>query len=179
MAKKLKIQEGDLFAIPLLNEEFGIGQIVAFPRTKDVFIMVVFDYKTTNPSPNEIVSYLSSPILFLGYSTDARLYHKKWHIIANDRSNLKDIELPYNRLGTPPEDIYLTDYKNERIKTITQFEFDKLQYMTSYAPIRFESALNAYFELSDWKSEDYDSILYSKTLNSIEVAKEILNNGLI
>ncbi|KPH13341.1 Imm26 family immunity protein [Chryseobacterium sp. ERMR1:04] len=175
MAKRFKLSEGDIFTIPLGNGEFGIGQIVCFPRTKDVFIMIVYDYRAKKYDENNIMLALKSSILFLGYSTEARLYHKMWEIIENSTKNLDEVKMPYHRLGTPPEEIYLTNYKNERIKAINEKEFQRLEYLTSYAPIRFENALKAHFGLQEWISENYDSVLYEKTLESIRVANELLN----
>lgn len=176
MAKRFKLNEGDIFQIPLGNEEWGVGQIVCFPRTRDAFIMIVFDYKMYDSTSNIIENAIESPILLLGYSTDAKLYHKHWQIIGNDKRLISKVEMPFHRLGTPPEDIFLTNYKNERLKPINEPEFNKLDYLTNYAPVRFENALKAHFGLQEWISEDYDKILYEKTLESVKIAEEILNN---
>jgi hypothetical protein len=174
MAKRFKLNVGDIFTIPLGNGEFGIGQIVCFPNTKDVFIMIVFDYKAKDYDESNIAIAVKSAILFLGYSTDARLYHENWVIIGNSIDQLDKVAMPFYRLGTPPDEIYLINYKSERVKAITEVEFDMLGHLTSYAPIRFENALKAHFELKEWDSQNYDKILYKKTYESVEIAKDIL-----
>ncbi len=179
MAKRFKLNVGDIFTIPLAENEVGFGQIICFPRTKDVFIMVVFDAKiafsyTKEYNMEEIVT---SKILFLGYSTDAKLYHKDWEVIGNYTSNISAIVMPYHRLGTPPGDIYLTNYKSERVCEIDEETFNKLNYLTNYAPIRYENALKAYFGLQEWKEEDYDKLLYKHTLKSNEIAQKVLSNA--
>lgn len=179
MAKRFKLNSGDIFTLPLGSEEFGIGQIVCFPNTKDVFIMIVFDYRSKKYDTNEVKSAIIAPPLFLGYSTDARLYHKYWEVIDNDKNNLDKIVMPYHCLGTPPNEVYLTDYKNIRLKEINEAEFNMLEYLTTYAPIRFENALKAHFGLQDWIPENYNEILYQKTLDSVKVAEEILNKDKI
>jgi hypothetical protein len=54
-----------------------------------------------------------------------------------------------------------------------------LEYLTTYAPIRFENALKAHFGLQEWVPENYNEILYQKTLDSVKVAEEILNKDKI
>lgn len=177
MAKRFKLNVGNVFTIPLGNGEFGFGQIVIFPKFKSEFIMCVFDIKEKNYDVISVEKICNSPILFLGYSTDAKLYHKDWEVIGNYTSNISAIVMPYHRLGTPPGDIYLTNYKSERVCEIDEETFNKLNYLTNYAPIRYENALKAYFGLQEWKEEDYDKLLYKHTLKSNEIAQKVLSNA--
>jgi hypothetical protein len=171
---RFKLNQGDVFTIPLNEREVGYGQIVCFPMTKDSFIMAVFDYKTDVLNEYDIKEICNSPILFLGYSLDALLYHKEWVILGNYTKNLDTIIMPYHRLGTPPDDIWLTDYKSRRVKEITEKEFNLLDYQTTVSPIRYENALKAHCGYGEWINEDYDKLLYSSTIESARIAKEIL-----
>jgi hypothetical protein len=173
MAKKLKLTEGDVFTIPLGNGEVGFGQIIAFPHSKNAFMMVVFDYKIKESDSYDIKSICQSPILLLGNSLDAKLYHEDWKIIGNNKENISRIVFPYYRLGTPPKDIYIVNYRGERLKEITEKVFNQLQYELNVSPIRYENALKAHFKLQEWKSEDYDRILYTNALKSKEVFEKL------
>ena len=137
--------------------------------------MCVFDYKQSKSDLVVASKICSSPIIFLGYSVDAKLYHKDWVIMDNYIDNIPKIELPFYRLGIPPEDVYLVNFKGEVKKTISIEIFNQLIYETGFSPIRFENALKAYFGFSNWESEFFDNLLYSYTLKSIEIAEKLMN----
>lgn len=164
----MKLKVGDVFTIPISDEKTGFGQIVKIPN-KSNFIIVVFTQVYSGkdwPSVDEIIN---DEILFLGYTMDALLYHKYWNIIGNDVSNLSKIKLPYFKLGTPP-DMKIVNFKGDSVRKASKEEFDNLEYETVAAPVRYENALKAYYKLGDWK-DDYDELLYKKTLSSIKVVE--------
>lgn len=164
----MKLKVGDIFTIPVSEEETGFGQVINIPN-KSNFIIVVFEKIYIGrdwPSLNEIVN---GQILFFGYTMDAKLYHKHWKIIGNDSSNLGRIKLPYYKLGTPP-DCKLVDYKGNIIRKIGNDVFEKLEYQEIIAPVRYENALKAYYKLAEWR-EDYDKLLFDRTLESITIVE--------
>ena len=162
----MKLKVGDIFTITISNDEIGFGQIVAFPNVFTLLI-IVFDKKQKIDAEYDFNEILSSRILFLGYTLDAKLYHKHWKVIGNNP--VTNVEFPYHRLGTPPHEIYITDFKGKRIRPCTIEEFDKLDYETVIAPVRYENALKAFYGLKDWIDEDYNKLLYEKTLDSVKV----------
>ncbi|MGE8513543.1 MAG: Imm26 family immunity protein [Chryseobacterium culicis] len=180
MAKRFKLNVGDVFTIPLENDEFGIGQIVYMPNHKHNFIMIVFDKKYNLKEEVDLNGLQDLKILFLGYTVDAKLYHKDWEIIGNNLSNLSSVKFPCYKLGLPnddyPDGARLVNYKGNVIANINKSQFDKLSFQSEVGPIRFEKALKAHFGLQEWITEDYDKILYEKTLESVKIAEEILHN---
>ena len=170
---KLKLKEGDVFKITLGNGEVGFGQIITFPHSKNAFIMIIFEYKADLQDNFDIEKICNSKILFLGTSLDAKLYHKDWQIIGNYTKNISQVVLPYYRLGTPPRDIYIVNFKGERLKAINEAVFDQLKYETNISPIRYENALKAYYKLQEWKHDDYDKLLYSEALKSKNILESL------
>ncbi len=166
---KFKLNVGDIFTIPLSNNQVGFGQIVNFPITKDCFIMVVFDYRQDLKHVVDLANISSSPILFLGYSLDAKLYHNSWSVIGNLIENISQIVLPYHKLGISPNDMSITDYKGKILREATANEFARLSYQTIISPIRYENALKAFYKFKEWNMADYDNLLYKHTLNSNEI----------
>lgn len=167
--KKIKLKIGDVFTMPISEEKAGFGQVVKIPVSSGVFIMAVFKkiyFIQNSPSLDEIID---DEVLFLGYTMDALLYHKYWHVIGNISSNLDKIKLPYYKLGTPP-DMQIVNYKGDRIRKAKKDEFDKLEYETSFAPIEYVLALKAYYKLEEWEN-GFDGLLYEKTLESIEIVE--------
>lgn len=173
--RKLKLNLGDVFSIPLANDLFGFGQIAgAYDKKSGGFLVAIFDFKSTTLNGVQLSSICNSEIIFLGFTFDAKLYHKHWSIIGNYTENISAIIKPYNRIGTPPDEIYLIDVNNMIVSKISEDEFNDLEYKTEIAPIRYENALKAHFGLQEWKSEEYDKILYKYTLKSNEVVNTIL-----
>ena len=158
---KLKLKEGDVFNIPLNGEEIGFGQIIAIPD-KSSLVIVLFDKKQGIDKEIDFDKICGSRVIMLGNTFDAKLYHKDWQVIGNYTGNINNIAMPVYRLGTPPGDLYLTDYKGNRLRKITLKEFEELTYQIFIAPVRYENALRAYFGLQEWKSEDYDKLLYTR-----------------
>jgi len=166
----MRLKVGDVFTIPIDENRLGLGQIINKPN-KDSLIIVVYDFsfdKEIIPSLNGLEEY---KILLLGQTLDAKLYHKHWIVIGNNDKNITSIYLPYYKLGTPPKDIYIVNFKGETLRRATIHEFNTLNYQSIVAPVRYENALKAHFNLLNW-DDIYDDLLYSYTLNSIK----ILNN---
>jgi len=164
--KGMKLKPGDVFAIPIDDDKEGFGQIVLVPN-KSNFIVVVFErsYRRNHrPAFEEIVN---DKILLLGYTMDALFYHKKWQMIGNITSNLKTIKLPYYKLGTAPN-CKLVNYEGKTIGKISRDIFDKLNYQKVVAPIRYENALKAFYDIGEWR-QDYDELRYEVTLQSISL----------
>jgi len=171
---KFKIIEGDVFTIPLNDKEVGFGQVVApYDKTSGGFMVAVFDFKADDTQNISLNDVCNSELLFLGFTFDAKIYHKDWVLMGNYTDNIKTIVMPYFRLGTPPNDIYIVNYKGERLKSISENVFAELAYQTEIAPIRYQNALKAHFGYGEWKSEDYDKLLYSRSIKSKGVFESI------
>jgi hypothetical protein len=164
----MKLKVGDVFTIPISEEETGFGQIIKIPN-KSNFIIVVFKQVYSGKDWPSIEEIIGDDILFLGYTMDALLYHKYWRIIGNDTSNLNKIKLPYFKLGTPPN-MKIVNYKGDSFRKAKKDEFDKLEYETVVAPVGYEAALQAYHKLTEWE-DDFNKLLYDKTLESIKIAE--------
>lgn len=159
--KKTKLNIGDIFSVPLDGKYKGIGQIVAFPK-KELLLIVIFEFKysTEEYIDIDIDSIVKSHnILFLGNTLDAKLYHKHWEVIGSTKENIGSINLPLYKIGVYP-DAYVIDYMGKTLREASIDEFESLKYQKVVAPIRFENALKAYYNLVPWIGEDYDDLLY-------------------
>lgn len=164
----MKLKVGDIFTIPVSEGKTGFGQIINIPN-KHNFIIVVFENAYTGKEWPSLTEIIADRILFLGYTMDALIYHKDWKIIGNVSSNINKIKLPYYKLGTFP-DVKIVNYKGDTLRKASKNEFDNLEYETVVAPVRYELALQAYHKIGKW-NEDYDRLLYDRTLDSIKVVE--------
>lgn len=167
MSKKFASKIGDVFTIPIDDNRYGIGVIVYIDKGK---LMIAVLDSTNNNSENPILEKVKDlSIVFLGYTLDAKLYHKHWPIVARIKPDeLPRIYFPYYKIGTPPDKIYIVNHKGDRVRPSTLEEFKALNYETTVAPIRYENALKAHFNLGEWK-EDYDCLLYTRVLDSVKL----------
>jgi hypothetical protein len=170
---KLKLTLGDVFSIPLGNSEYGFGQVVTqYEKKSGGFMTAIFDFKSsTKDAP--LQSVCISNVIFLGFTFDAKIYYKDWIVIGNYTDNIGKIKMPYFRLGSPPDDVYIVNYKGERLKIIEEKFYSELSYRTEIAPIRYENALKSYFNLQEWNNENYGKLLYKHSLKSNEIANEL------
>jgi hypothetical protein len=166
--KGLKLKPGDIFAIPIDEGKEGFGQIAVIPN-KSNFIVVIFEKAYDRRQRPALDAIVQDKILFQGYTMDALLYHKEWPLIGNVTANLKEIKLPYYKLGTPP-DCKLVNYEGKTKGKISREIFDKLNYQKVIAPIRYENALKAFHQIGEWR-QDYDELRYEVTLESISVVE--------
>ncbi|WKZ75448.1 MAG: Imm26 family immunity protein [Vicingaceae bacterium] len=175
MAKRFNLNIGDVFTIPLGNNQFGFGQVVTpYDKRSGGFMIAIFNYKSDDLSTVAINEICLKEIIFLGFTFDAKIYHKDWTLIGNYTTNIENIIMPYYRLGTPPEDIYMVNHKGECIKKIDEKTFHKLNYKIEIAPMRYENALKAYYGLQEWKEDDYDKLLYKHSIKSNNVFESVM-----
>ena len=152
--KRLKLKEGDVFTIPIDGNTQGYGQIVKIPD-KYSFIMVVFEGKWSKNDTVSIEAIINTPILFIGFTLDALLYHGRWVIIGNITSNLGLIVIPYYfKMGLPTESQQLINYKLEVLRMATQQESDLLYRHHGRSPIGYQKMLQAYYGIGDLDDED-------------------------
>jgi hypothetical protein len=163
----MRLKIGDIFTVAVSDLEVGFGQILAFP-TKSTLIICLFDLKLARANNYDVTLISKADVCMLGYSLDAKLYHKHWLVIGNIEPS-KGILLPYNKVGSTPDDMFLTDYKGRKLRKCSNEEFDLLNYQTVIAPVRYENALKAFFNLGEWKVDDYDKLLYKYSVASNEI----------
>lgn len=154
----MKLKEGDLFEIRIAENVFVYGQIVSIFKKKAISIVCFTGTYDRRPAVEEIIN---KEVLLFGNTFDAKLYHGDWVIFSNEKSNLTSIKMPYYKIGT--DLIYVEDFFENKIRRASKDEINKLRYRNYVAPIRFESALKAYYKYIDWV-DIYDELLYSNML---------------
>lgn len=171
---KFNLKLGDVIAISISENLYGFAQIVSsYNKRSGGFLIAIFDYKSDTLDKISVLDICNREIVFLGFTFDAKIYHKQWVIIGNYIDNIQYIKRPYFRLGIPPNEIYLVDEDGKRLVKISEQLFSELSYKSEVAPMRYENALKAYFDLQEWK-EDYNKLLYKEVLKSNKIANNIL-----
>jgi hypothetical protein len=173
MGKRFRLNEGDVFTIPLNENEVGFGQVISpYNKMSGGFLAVLFDCKSDKLANVPLASICETDIIFLGFTFDAKIYHNDWCVIGNYIANLSNIIYPYHRVISNGK-MVLEDYKSNVISEINEKTFSQLSNKTEIAPIRYENALKAHFGLQEWKAEDYDKLLYENSIKSNKIFQRI------
>jgi len=164
--KKIHLNRGDVLTMPISENWVGFGQLIDFSKTKEAFLIAVFNLKHTSDKAIDCRSIVRQEIIFLGYTNDAKLFHGDWKVVGNEVDNLSGIQKPFFKLGIAP-DLFIVDYLGNKIGHIDENTADELTFQTIIAPIRYENALRAHFGFTPWLE------LYDKQKNArvIEIQK--------
>ncbi|RNC79881.1 MAG: hypothetical protein ED557_12135 [Balneola sp.] len=151
----MKLIIGDIFEFHIGKGNLAYGQIIKIPEKKAYTIVIFEKLYKVRPSIDKIIK---DKILLFGNTFDAKFYHKHWQVIANNSSNISDIQIPFYKIGTEP--VYIENFDGVVIREALEHEEEILTYREFVAPVRFESAIKAYYNKSDWDIK-YNSLLYS------------------
>lgn len=166
---RLQLRLGDVFSIPIDENRVGIGQVVA-RYGESSYYFAVFDWAGPADDEGRVDVALSSRLLFLALSFDAKLYVGHWKVLTN-RPVADSIPLPAYKVAMGrPTDMVVEDYSGLKTRPATEVEADLLPYRKTVAPVRLEKALRAKHGLGPWV-EAYtdlapDDVLTSKRLFS-------------
>lgn len=164
----MKIKKGDVFTISLDKSKMCFGQVVDI--IDEAVLICIYDLVVDKKGIIPSLKVLESKdIALLGYTLDAKFYHKHWKVIGNKTDNLNTVYLPYYKIGTPPIDIYIVNHRGERVKEANVKEFEELEYQEVLSPAMFEDVIKGYFNLMEWDNDNY-GLLYSYVLNSVKIA---------
>ncbi|MDM1407520.1 hypothetical protein [Myroides sp. DF42-4-2] len=157
----MKLKEGDLFEIKIAEDVLVYGQIVSTFKKKAFSIVCFVGTYDRRPEVKDIIN---KEVLLFGNTFDAKFYHGDWVVFTNEKSNLPRIKMPYYKIGT--DSIYVEDFFENRIRKASKEDINRLRYRNYIAPIRFESALKAYYNYIDWDNL-YDDLLYNNLIIDI------------
>lgn len=157
--RRLKLQVGDVFSVPIDDSRVGYGQIVeTWGQSGGQFYFAVFDGVYPRDQEPDIEAVLSSPVLLLALSMDALLVHGHWQVCGNARVNRDRIPWPAYKEGvSPPGTFDVVDASGERRRRATEDEAMRLPFRTVVAPIRVEKAFRALSGTEDW-DDVYESL---------------------
>src|SRR5258707_7793396 len=84
---------GDVFRIPITDEESGFGWIMAAYHG-EMLLMVIFARKAGNSENLPLNEIVSSAPLFISNSLDAKIWHGHWTVLGNIAPDVVPIPEP-------------------------------------------------------------------------------------
>jgi hypothetical protein len=160
----VKVKTGQVFAIPLGTDRYGLGQIVA-ARDGELYLTVYGDIFVGLPrDPHTIIG--KRPV-FSALSLDAKLWHGHWPVIGVVTENLSGIAEPIFKVGYAGA-LFLESRAGSMLRQTLPGEAEQLRFRTVVAPVWIEDALKAHHGLEDWNPK-YDELLYDYAVNSTKL----------
>ena len=145
--------------------KLGYGQVIVGGVE---FYVVIF--RQIFDSPPEFDELLQGDALFVGWTTDALIYHGNWKLVGNRQPISARIPFPTYKVrinGMP----YIHDFDGENRRPALPEQWELLDYHTSHAPIRYQNALLAHHGLGEWK-DYYDEITVEHARRRVLVGDE-------
>ncbi|MFC5529513.1 Imm26 family immunity protein [Cohnella yongneupensis] len=143
---------GDVFAIPLGENQFGYGQVVGGGHPK---IYVIYHLLAeSHPDINDIVS---NKIIYFTHTVDVPIEDGDWVLIGNTDVP-KGIVFPEYIVDTS-SGYHVTDYQGNILRIATESEKENLNTHSSFSPSVLEKATKAHFGLGEWYPY-FDKIKY-------------------
>ena len=142
---KLKISKGLVFAVPLSDGAFGLGQLIE--RQSPIYYMVAYDVHVRSLELDQRVLGSMKPIL-MGNFFDVLIHIRRWKPIGN--FPIPTVDFPCFKVKTDDK-FYVESWDRKRRREATPDDLEILEYRTDYGPIILENALKAYFGLGPWE----------------------------
>jgi hypothetical protein len=141
-----KIKAGLVFSIPLVNEAFGFGHLVA--RQEPIFYMVAYDVQSETHDIDDDILLQANPVL-IGNFFDVLIRMGRWKPVRHVTPPVVPYPCFKIKIGNA---FYIESWDRRRIREATSTELAQLGFRANHGPIILENALNAYFELEPWES---------------------------
>ncbi|MEW6697622.1 MAG: Imm26 family immunity protein [Bacillota bacterium] len=157
--KKIKAKVGDVFAIPINENLYCFGQIVAQvePNPK---LYVMFDF-ALDKIP-EINSIINKPILAIAHMQDFAINDNEWPIIGNMEVALKNLKYPFYKIYKGNQ-MMVMDYLGKLVREANNKDLVELDFRTTFSSFDFESLAKEKFLFNKsmkMLEKDYSDILY-------------------
>jgi hypothetical protein len=157
--RRLRLQVGDVFSIPVDDDRVGYGQIVAsWGESGGQFYFAVFDGVHPRDKVPDLDAVLAEPLILLALSMDALLVHGHWQVVGHAEVGDRRIPWPAYKEGvSPPGSFDVVDASGQRRRAASDEEAARLPFRTVVAPIRIEKALRALHGIEPW-DDAHDSL---------------------
>jgi hypothetical protein len=139
MGKRIRLKRGDIYRFDLDDQRHGLGQVI---EPGGVFYTTVL--RTPVAEDFELADVDASDVLLCGWTRDAFLFHGRWQLVGNLPVPEEAVPKPNSKVEISGEK-WVADYLGQPLRSATDFEWDRLDHHSSYAPITFENAFKAHY----------------------------------
>lgn len=157
MIKRKGIRVGDVFAIPIDNERYSYGQIIAKGYGSDCY--VIFDIVANEHPLLEQIP--NNKVVFLTFTLHQKIAEGEWALLGNAPVN-GDVRIPEFKVDVIENGVVrcmVSRYDGEILRYATEHDVKSLSTMQSYTPNVLESAVKAKYGIIPWRPY-FDELIY-------------------
>ena len=137
MKIKMRIDEGLMFSIPLGENMFGLGQLIAWQNP--IFYMVAYNLRSPSIEIEEASEFRA---ILVGNFFDVLIRNGRWQPIR--KSPIPIIPFPCFKVAVSGK-FYIESWDRKRTREASQNDLGILEFRTDYGPMILENALKAHF----------------------------------
>ena len=147
--KTIKLNDGDVFQIPIDENNCAFGQIIyANPKLFPIYI-VVFQPEFKLGQDYHLETICSSEIALVGGSMGARIDHGFWKIVGNKKPDLSRIPRAKFKMNAKGKALII-DFDGKVLRHAKPDDMEKYLNVWSLSPMAFEKAIKAIHGRADW-----------------------------
>lgn len=152
LPKKVRVNVGDVFVVPIDSERFGLGQVVGkYLSEAYFFALFARAYAADAPPPDIEAAVREDEVVLLALSLDAKLAAGHWKVIGHVEVDPARLPLPAYKEGVLPTGTFdVVDYSGKLRRRATRDEAEALPLRKVVAPVRLEKALRAVHGVEPW-----------------------------
>jgi hypothetical protein len=158
---------GDVFAIPIDDDRVGFGYVVGEHPGLDLHV-AVFGAAHARDSTPPLEEIVKQGPAFLAHTTDTMIRYGRWWTVGNVEPAAERWPVPAYRMhhGGPHSDEQIWDYELERHRAPRDAEeLERALRPISYAPQKFQRALQALHGIGDWEDE-FEELRFSRAASA-------------
>ena len=149
------VRTGDVFVIPLEDDEVAVGQILDMRGGTELLAAVFEDACRRNEA---MQCAATGKVVLLGLTLDALLHHGRWVVVGNAPPR-RDIPTPTFKIALAPDEFVEEAFDGTTLRRLSPEETDDLPFRTVVAPIRIDKATRALHGIEPWEAH-YDPLRF-------------------
>jgi len=153
-SKRLRLNVGDVFRLPIDASRVGYGQIVG-RYGRSAYYLAIFEQPYEFGEEPRVADIVRGRIALLALSLDALLYHGEWTIVG--RGTLPPIDWPTYKEAVAPDVWEAVDHTGTARRPVERFEAEGLPFRSVVAPIVVQDAFRSLHGVGQW-NDAYDKL---------------------
>jgi hypothetical protein len=154
MATREKVRAGDVFAIPIDDDQVAVGQVLNVRMGTELLVAVM---EGTCRREDAVTVAATRAVLLMGLTMDALLHHGRWLLVGHSEPR-RDVPTPTFKVSVAPGRFVEESLDGTKVRDFPASEGERLPYRTVVAPIRIDKAAKALLGMEAWQPH-YDALL--------------------
>lgn len=158
MATSGGVRAGDVFVIPVEDEEVAVGQVLNVRLGAELLVAVM---QGTCRRDEAMIVARSRAVVLMGLTMDALLHHGRWIVVGHSEPR-RDVPMPTFKVAVAPGRFVEESLDGSKVRDVSRSEAERMPFRKVVAPIRIDKAAKALLGFEPWEPH-YDGLLLGGT----------------